>query len=370
MAASSSAAAAAGATGSSSSAKGDAKQPCGHKFHGQCLLGMVRPRPFGFTAGPSAGLPKCSGRCGRGGSGSDDSAAGGQQGGPQMLTVHGHSVCLECAVQWQDYGRHNSVSQPICPVCRAGFAWARGGSSIGLSYVAHIAKWLQREKKLTLIYKALRDGAKYDDLLRCVGDKRRLVFVIRKDEYVLGAFISEGLQLPDDRTDSHYYGCDVWYFSLGGHFAQPTKIDIPRMCQFVYLAGRDGSVGGGARVELGECLYLGDGHGSRRPAADIRSCYQYAHRDDVPAGYVVARNRYGHALLGGSECFHADEIEILTVVAHDEPAADIRSCAEFSDSGSVPAGDVGERDGYGNALLGGSLYFHADEMEVLHVGGR
>ncbi|CEL94339.1 unnamed protein product [Vitrella brassicaformis CCMP3155] len=276
--------------------------PCGHQFHWQC----VNNRKYGLfgEASPSTAVAaKCSSRCGKDNSGS-------------VLRVDGHSVCAEIR-----------TPGAICPVCRAAFAWAHGprgvsfvagrpcwpiGSSVGLSYVAHIAKWLGGHTSLTLIYRASRDGTTYGDLLRCVGDKTGLAFIIRKNQYVFGAFISAGLELPDGPTDINWYECDLWYFSLAGHIPKPTKIDVDRAVQYVIVAGREGS-GWGGKVYISGDLLLGDGRGSGRPAADIRSCAQLTDRDFLTAGYVGERNSDGHALLGGSVCFHADEIEVLHV---------------------------------------------------------
>jgi len=164
--------------------------------------------------------------------------------------------------------------------------------------------------KLRSLYRTSLHGTAYGDLLDRVGDKTRLVFIIRKDEYVFGASISAGLRLPDDPTDTNHYKCDVLRFSLAGHFAQPTIIeDIPPRYGHVTVAGREGGVFG-ERVFIGGFLALGPWM-----TADIRSCQLLTHRDDVPAGYTGVRDRFDHALLGGSFEFHADEIEILTVVA-------------------------------------------------------
>ncbi|CEM24453.1 unnamed protein product [Vitrella brassicaformis CCMP3155] len=56
-----------------------------------------------------------------------------------------------------------------------------------------------------------------EQLLRCVGDKQRLLFVIRKDHYVFGAFLSAGLEPPDHPTWSNLneYRCDVWHLCGG-----------------------------------------------------------------------------------------------------------------------------------------------------------
>jgi len=165
---------------------------------------------------------------------------------------------------------------------------------------------------LSVIYKSSRDGSTYGDLLRCVGDKSGLVFIIRKGTYLFGAFIIAGLQLPDDPTKSRRYVCDVWYFSLAGHFDKPTKIDIDRERHFVYVTGAEAEEL--VNMAIGTELELGfGGHGSQQPADDIRSCLQYIGSDDVPEGYTGAGDGEGDAYLGGSYEFMADEIEVLWV---------------------------------------------------------
>ncbi|CEM27066.1 unnamed protein product [Vitrella brassicaformis CCMP3155] len=49
------------------------------------------------------------------------------------------------------------------------------------------------------------------------------------------------------------------------------------------------------------------------PAADIRSFYQWTHSDNEPEGYTGVRDD-SDALLGGSLEFVADEVEVLSVV--------------------------------------------------------
>jgi len=172
-----------------------------------------------------------------------------------------------------------------------------------------------------LLYRASVHGTTYDDLLRCLGDKTGLAFIIRKPPYKFGAFISGGIQLPDGPTDRHNYDCDVWYFSLAGHFDKPMKIDIPRGSQFVQVAGREASTPGGARVWVGGQLHLGlgDSIGCGPPAADIR-CGQLFMVGWLPAGYTGERKAWAPgrgapqaALLGGRYFFHADEVEVLQV---------------------------------------------------------
>ncbi|CEL98349.1 unnamed protein product [Vitrella brassicaformis CCMP3155] len=164
-------------------------------------------------------------------------------------------------------------------------------------------------RRLKLIYRASRDGPSFDDLFRCVGDATGLVFVIRRDKYVFSAFISAGIRLPDDPRGENGYECDVWYFSLAGHFAKgPTKVweGKWRVC----VAGREGTVDG-AKLWIGVWLCLGYEGGA---AGDVRSCRQLILNWVVPDGYVGVRNDYGYALFGGSEEFMADEVEVLTLV--------------------------------------------------------
>ena len=160
------------------------------------------------------------------------------------------------------------------------------------------------------------DGTTYDDLLDSVGDAKPLVFVIRKDKYVFGAFINCSLELPDDPTSVNDYECDLWCFSLAGHFDKPTKIDEDEDGQYVFVAGREGSLMYGANMWIGGHLYLGDDEAGDRPAADIRSCMQVTPSYYLPEGYTGERESFGDAVLGGSASFLADEIEVLHVMGN------------------------------------------------------
>ncbi|CEM33970.1 unnamed protein product [Vitrella brassicaformis CCMP3155] len=191
------------------------------------------------------------------------------------------------------------------------------GSSLGVWEYYGLLGLIEGDERLRSVYRSSRDGTTYANLLRCVGDKTGLVFIIRKDMYVFGAFISDGIWEPDDPTDWHYYPCDVWQFSLAGHFKKPTKIEIRRDWQNVRVAGREeGCMLIDAKVYIGGHLYLYDGRCSgpgedEQPAADIRSCCQCTHTDHVPEDYMGRRNEYGTAHLAGSSDFMADEIEVL-----------------------------------------------------------
>ncbi|CEM34111.1 unnamed protein product [Vitrella brassicaformis CCMP3155] len=205
------------------------------------------------------------------------------------------------------------LGEAIRKEIRAQCLWADSLLTIG-QYVA-MCNWLGG-KQLNVIYKSSRDGATYGDLLRCVGDKTGLVFIIKKDIYLFGVYISAGLLLPDKPINGcSTYDCDVRYFSLAGHFATPTKIDIAWEWRELYVdvAGRKGSVGDGANVYIGGGLFLGYG-GSHQPAADIRSCHQWTYSSDVPEGYMGKRGGYSDAFLGGALDFMADEIEVLHAV--------------------------------------------------------
>jgi len=171
--------------------------------------------------------------------------------------------------------------------------------------------------RLKLIYRASRDGSSYGDLLRCVSDASGLVFVIRKGKYVFGAFISDHIQVPLDYKGGHFYSCDGWDFSLAGHFAKgPTKLE--EGSRDVGVAGREGQVDNGSKLNIGWWLSLGYGTPARLgceggAADDMRSCSQFIPHYDLPDGYEGVRHERGRALFGGSEEFMADEVEVLTV---------------------------------------------------------
>ncbi|CEM34071.1 unnamed protein product [Vitrella brassicaformis CCMP3155] len=203
------------------------------------------------------------------------------------------------------------LEEAIRKEIRAQCVWADSPLTIG-QYVA-MCNWLGG-KEFNIIYKSSRDGTTYSDLLRCVASKNGLVIIIRRGTYVFGVYISAGLQLPDDPTKSRRYSCDLWYFSLAGHFPTPTKIDINEECQLVVVAGRERIVGG-ANVYIGGDLRLGWGGFGRggRPAVDICRCRQWT-SGHVPEGYTGERDEDGCAMLGGVSEFMADEIEVLHVV--------------------------------------------------------
>ncbi|CEM27169.1 unnamed protein product [Vitrella brassicaformis CCMP3155] len=186
------------------------------------------------------------------------------------------------------------------------------GSIVNRGQGVFLTRWMGGNKKsLRSLYRASHDGPSHAKLLRCVGDANGLVFVVKKGERLFGAFISAGIQLPDDPTGENEYRCDVWHFSLAGHFAQPTKFGGVR--QPVGVAGREGLTAEGLE-KLWNCpwLYLGCEGGAA--ADDMRSCYQFIYSGCVPEGYVGPWSEYGNAAFGGRATFMADDVEVLTVV--------------------------------------------------------
>ncbi|CEL98357.1 unnamed protein product [Vitrella brassicaformis CCMP3155] len=61
-------------------------------------------------------------------------------------------------------------------------------------------------------------------------------------------------------------------------------------------------------------IYSGYAGYGGRPAANIRSCYQWTGSDYMPAGFMRVRNSIGDAVLGGSREFMVEEIEVLHVM--------------------------------------------------------
>ena len=96
----------------------------------------------------------------------------------------------------------------------------------------------------------------------------------------------------------------------------------------------------GANIGIGQSILLGDGRTPAwssvysLPAADIRSCLQYTNRKEVPEGYtgewdegyIAARGDRGVAVLGGSVEFMADEIEVLQAAPFISSAAQMGVC--------------------------------------------
>jgi len=239
-----------------------------HTFCAKCVRNLVRHHPYGRRAA------KCS-EC------RVETAEADVR--PNYLAQKAVTSLLAVRMQW--------VSLP------------EGTSLTRQEYYGLVGLMGDHGVKLQSIYRASVHGTTYGDMLRCVGDKRGLVFVVPKGKFKYGAFISAGLELPDDPTDWNAYDCDLWHFSLAGSFPQPTKIDIDREKQHVYVAGRQEVYG--TKVRIGGYMWLG--HSSEELTADMRSC-----RQNHPGPNVLAGS--GHACLGVSVEFMADDLEVLHVV--------------------------------------------------------
>ncbi|CEM25771.1 unnamed protein product [Vitrella brassicaformis CCMP3155] len=137
--------------------------------------------------------------------------------------------CRQLRIKWED----RKANRELIP-------WVEGGSVVGSfgyrvvhddlgsipsAHAACITDWLGGSAHLTLHYCSSRDGKTYDDLLRHVGSKHRVVLVISHGAHLFGCYVHEGLQPPQNSSSKHSYASVVWWFSLaGGHFDTPTKV--------------------------------------------------------------------------------------------------------------------------------------------------
>ncbi|CEM13914.1 unnamed protein product [Vitrella brassicaformis CCMP3155] len=182
-------------------------------------------------------------------------------------------------------------------------------------------------RQLRLLYRASCDGSRYEDLLRCVGDAGPLLFVIRKDDYVFGGYMGDGLKLPEDPRGFDTYSCDLWHFSLAGHFDGPTKIKLLHTWEKrVTVAGPEGNpplkCGGNVRLCIAR-LFLGTlslaGGANDSPGDDVLSCRHWVDNRDVAAGYRGSRAEHGgadndgKAYFGGKWRFQADDVHVLSL---------------------------------------------------------
>ncbi|CEM31366.1 unnamed protein product [Vitrella brassicaformis CCMP3155] len=159
-------------------------------------------------------------------------------------------------------------------------------------------------------YDRRTDGGQYLDLIRCVGDAKGLVLVIKSGGCVFGAYTSEGIKLPQDPTGVSEYESDGWHFSLAGHFEAPMKIRIPGG-QTVRVAGIEAPEGTGA-LTISDLSLGRDGGNSC-----VRYCRHFIEMSYVPDGYQGARGPAACAVFGGHRDFSASDVEVLTVVGLD-----------------------------------------------------
>mmetsp|Transcript_23854 Transcript_23854/g.58972 ORF Transcript_23854/g.58972 Transcript_23854/m.58972 type:complete len:236 (-) Transcript_23854:351-1058(-) len=200
------------------------------------------------------------------------------------------------------------------------------GSTVARVYEMFICQWVGTpNKRLRLLYRSTHDGPSYGDLLRCVGSTKGLVFVVRKNQYVFGAYISEGIKLPDAPMLYNRYECGGWQFCLAGNFDTPTKVEVPQA--HVYVAGSEGageicgniSIEGSQGYTKFSFLCLGYSETDMRFSADMRFCCQGIDVRELPTGYR------GHVyepdlfpctagFSGSHTRFLADELEVLCLV--------------------------------------------------------
>ncbi|CEM31260.1 unnamed protein product [Vitrella brassicaformis CCMP3155] len=233
---------------------------------------------------------------------------------------------------------------------------ARGAfvDSLGLSdgQYGALCGWVNATE-LKLLYSGSLDGWQYKDVLRCVGDEAKpLLFIVGVGEYVFGAYINESLKLPDGFSDDgrswdnprvwsydlqrgYHFRCDVWYFSLAGHFDEPTRMDSPHLRESMMTM-----------------------------AADALPPWEWEPEDD---GYKCRKC--------GTFTERSNEREMLTI--KDLCLGDERdmshcqfTCNPRDWPDGWPAGYRGVNDSYGRVYLGGNWYFRADELEVLTVSNR
>jgi len=202
-------------------------------------------------------------------------------------------------------------------------------TSLSASEYEGLISLLGNDTNLTSLYRASVHGSTFDDLLDRVGDSEPLVFVVRKDQYVFGTSINCGIALAEERfgvTDPPD-ACEMWQFSLAGHFDVPTKIMAPFPKQRVFFGRADWSEG---RLSLTvRTICMGDcARGVHFPngSNDTRSCFQRTAAAYLPEGYMGVRETDGEAFMGergseyeawfgGDRFFEADEVEVLHAVS-------------------------------------------------------
>ncbi|CEM15852.1 unnamed protein product [Vitrella brassicaformis CCMP3155] len=177
----------------------------------------------------------------------------------------------------------------------------------------------------TLLYKSSCDGTAYTTLLDSTKGKEGLLFLFRHgDTHRFGAFVMGGLQEPEDPTKENYYDTGIFFLSLKGAYARPTKIPLDDPAQCVCMGGRQGAANNAddepaAKMFLGDGrLWLGWGIGDPQgPSKDITQCHTWLDRDDLPQGYQGIW-KDGVGSLAASDFFAADDIEIWNI-CHNWP---------------------------------------------------
>ncbi|CEL99332.1 unnamed protein product [Vitrella brassicaformis CCMP3155] len=186
-------------------------------------------------------------------------------------------------------------------------------------------------RSLALLYKSVRDGYSFGDMLAKVESASGLAFVVRKDQYLHGCFVGDRLQLPTKAAaptkfadaaaqvappEYREYDCPVWLFSLSGHFDKPTKIPLPPHVQGIRVASREGGVPlwwGKAKISVTHDEYIHFGWDDPKQSENLQSMLHFIPKDDTPPAYRGEVDEDGDAVLGGTLHFMADSLEILHV---------------------------------------------------------
>ncbi|CEM05691.1 unnamed protein product, partial [Vitrella brassicaformis CCMP3155] len=178
-----------------------------------------------------------------------------------------------------------------------------------------------------LLYKGACDGWMYPTMLTKVGTATNLLLVTKDTgDHVIAAHINGQLKQPADATGVEKTKCPLALYSVCGAFSEAdgiTHIAVPHNQQYLKVAGPQGVVkatndgcSGGSVVIGGGRLWLGWGWPDCRPAGDLRRCYQWLKRDELPAG-ATYRGSYdtidGWATMAAAHCFTCVDMEIYTL---------------------------------------------------------
>ncbi|CEM05673.1 unnamed protein product [Vitrella brassicaformis CCMP3155] len=178
-----------------------------------------------------------------------------------------------------------------------------------------------------LLYKGACDGWMYPAMLAKVGTATNLLLVLKDTgDHVIASHINGQLKQPADPTRVQKTKWPVALYSVCGAFSEAdgiTRIAVPDDEQYVNVAGPQGAVkGDGANVSDanvsigGGRLWLGWGWPDCRPAGDLRRCYQWLKRDELPAG-ATYRGSYdtidGWATLAAAPTFTCVDMEVYTL---------------------------------------------------------
>ena len=167
-----------------------------------------------------------------------------------------------------------------------------------------------------------RDTFAYPSFLNKVEGKSGVLFALQDDTHRFGAFIDGQLKPPADAAQTNWYEAPLFFFSLSGAFAAPTKIELPEGKQWVDVAGTQGVVTDendvpAANVAIGRSpagnLWLGSSHTG--PAADLSRCQQWINVEDPfsEAGYQGAIDEDGDGTLARTMVFTSTEMEVWQV---------------------------------------------------------